>query len=85
MHSVIFVSHKRSSFIIFWTIFDYIILVLGVAIIVYGLVICIRKKASLTLDYDWEKVKEEDIKKFTLAYGITYSLMGVVLTLLSIS
>jgi hypothetical protein len=56
-----------------------------VAIIVYGLVICIRKKASLTLDYDWEKVKEEDIKKFTLAYGITYSLMGVVLTLLSIS
>lgn len=70
---------------IFWTIFDYIILVIGVAIIIYGLIICIRGKASLTLDYNWEKVKEEDIKKFTTAYGITYSLMGVVLTLLSIS
>ncbi|NLB32679.1 MAG: DUF3784 domain-containing protein [Tissierellia bacterium] len=69
----------------FTKIFDYIILVLGAGLVVYGLIIWIGKKASLTLDYNWEKVKEEDIKKFTTAYGIAYSLIGVFLTLLSIS
>lgn len=69
----------------FTVIFDYIILVLGAALIVYGLIVWIGRKASLTLDYNWEKVNEEDIKKFTAAYGIAYSLMGVFMTLLAIS
>ena len=69
----------------FAEVFDYIILVLGAALIVYGLIILIGRKASLTLDYNWDKVKEEDIKKFTAAYGIAYSLMGVFITLLVIS
>lgn len=65
-------------------VFNYIILVLGAALIVYGLVIIILRKPSLTLDYNWEKVKEEDIKKFTAAYGIAYSLIGVFMTLLAV-
>jgi hypothetical protein len=69
----------------FTKVFDYIILALGLAIIIYGLVIWIGRKAKLTLDYNWDKVKEEDVKKFTAAYGITYSMIGVFLTLLSIS
>ena len=69
----------------FTEVFDYIILVLGVAIIIYGLVVLIKQKPSLTLDYNWEKVKDEDIKKFTAAYGISYSIMGLFMTLLAIS
>lgn len=66
-------------------LFDYIILILGLALIVLGLIIWIGRKASLTLDYNWEKVKEEDIRKFTAAYGITYSLMGVFMILVALS
>ncbi|NLP15431.1 MAG: hypothetical protein GX379_00095 [Clostridiales bacterium] len=69
----------------FTEVFDYIILVLGVAIIIYGLVVLIKQKPSLTLDYNWEKVKDEDIKKFTAAYGISISIMGLFMTLLAIS
>jgi len=69
----------------FAKVFDYIILVLGAALLVYGLIIWIFKKASLTLDYNWEKVKEEDIRKFTAAYGVAYSLMGAFMTLLAVS
>ncbi len=69
----------------FTVIFDYIILVFGAALVVYGLIVCIGRKASLTLDYNWEKVRDEDIKKFTAAYGVSYSLMGVFMTLLAIS
>lgn len=69
----------------FGNVFNYIILVLGFALIICGLIIWIGQKASLTLDYNWVKVKEEDIKKFTAAYGITYSLMGVFIALLALS
>ncbi|NLO09520.1 MAG: hypothetical protein GX129_06575 [Clostridiales bacterium] len=69
----------------FTEVFDLIILGLGLAITVYGLVVWIGKKPKLTLDYNWEKVKEEEIKSFTTAYGISYSLMGVLMTLLAVS
>ena len=69
----------------FALIFDYILLGLGAGLIIFGLVIWIGRKAKLTLDYNWEKVKEEDIKSFTAAYGISYSLMGVFITLLAVS
>ena len=69
----------------FNVIFDYVILGLGAALIVYGLVILIGRKPSLTLDYNWKQVTEEDIRKFTAAYGLAYSLMGVFMTLLAIS
>lgn len=69
----------------FTEVFDFIILGLGVALTVYGLIIWIGRKTKLTLDYNWEKVKEEDIKSFTAAYGISYSLMGVFMTLLAVS
>lgn len=65
--------------------FDIVILVIGIAILLYGLVICILRKPALTLDYNWEKVKEEDINKYTIAYGIAYSIMGAVMALLSVS
>jgi hypothetical protein len=66
-------------------VFDYLILAFGIALIIYGLVIWIGQKAKLTMDYNWEKVKEEDIKKFTASYGIAYSSMGIVMTLLALS
>jgi uncharacterized membrane protein HdeD (DUF308 family) len=69
----------------FTNIFDYIILALGVALIIVGLIIWIKRNASLTLDYNWKKVKEEDIKNFTMTYGITYSLMGIFMILVAIS
>lgn len=65
-------------------VFYYIIFALGAALIIYGLFVWILRKPSLTLDYNWEKVKKEDIKKFTAAYGIAYSLMGVFMTLLAV-
>lgn len=65
--------------------FDIVILVIGIAILLYGLVICILRKPALTLDYNWEKVKEEDISKYTIAYGIAYSIMGAFMGLLSLS
>lgn len=65
--------------------FNYLILIFGFALIIFGLIIWIRQKASLTLDYNWKKVSEEDIKQFTAAYGITYSLMGVFMALLALS
>lgn len=69
----------------FAKVFDYILMILGAGLIIFGLVIWIGRKAKLTLDYNWEKVKEEDIKSFTAAYGMSYSLMGVFMTLLAVS
>ena len=66
-------------------IFDFIILALGIALIILGLVIWIKKKASITLDYDWKKVKEEDIKEYTKAYGKVYIFMGFFTVSLSLS
>lgn len=65
--------------------FDIVILVIGIAILLYGLVICILRKPALTLDYNWEKVKEEDINKYAISYGIAYSIMGAFMALLSVS
>lgn len=69
----------------FGNVFNYIILMLGLALVIYGLIVWIRRKAKLTLDYNWEKVKDEDIKKFTASYGIAYGLMGVFMALLALS
>src|SRR5690554_4116636 len=69
----------------FTEIFNNIILLLGLAITIYGLVIWIKQKAEYTLDYNVQQVKEEDIKNFTRAYGLTYSLMGIIVALLGLS
>lgn len=67
------------------TVFSYMILVFGLGLIVFGLVLWIGKKTSMTYDFNWRKVKEEDVKKFTAAYGITYSLLGFFMTLMALS
>lgn len=69
----------------FREVFNKVILLLGIAITIYGLVIWIKQKAEYTLDYNAQKVKEEDIKNFTRAYGLTYSLMGIIVALLALS
>ncbi len=69
----------------FTEIFNNVILLLGLALTIYGLVIWIGQKAEYTLDYNVQKVKEEDIKKFTMAYGLAYSLMGIIVALLGFS
>ncbi len=69
----------------FTEIFDYVILGLGAILTLYGLAVLIVRKPSLTMDYNWKQVKEEDIRKFITAYGLAYSLMGVFMILLAIS
>ncbi len=69
----------------FANILDYVILVLGIVIMVYGIVMCILRKPELTLDYNWLKVKKEDVSKYTIAYGVAYSIMGAFMTILGAS
>lgn len=67
----------------FVTIFDIMILVIAIALIVLGLIIWIKQNVSLTLDYSAGQIKEEDIKKFTKSYGITYITMGIFMIILT--
>ncbi|NLL72250.1 MAG: hypothetical protein GX237_01820 [Clostridiales bacterium] len=68
----------------FLSLFDIMILLLGLALIVVGLIIWIRQNVSLTLDFNASKIREEDIKKFTSSYGITYVVMGIFMSLLTL-
>lgn len=68
----------------FTEIIGKVILLFGLALTIYGLVIWKKQKVEYTLDYRAQKVKKEDIKKFTAAYGINYSLMGIIVILLAL-
>lgn len=64
---------------------NYIFLVLGLLFIIQGIIIWKKQMVTLTLDFNSKNVKKEDVKQYTMSFGIAYIIIGIAVLLTMMS